>query len=81
MYDQRLITVAFKKRLKSFYWYTLFALIQHAVFSRRFSSEKCRTITVASFLVGAFLVKSARLLQWLVFLVGAFLVKSARLLQ
>ena len=37
------------------------------VFSRRFSSEKCPTIAVASFLVGAFLVKSARLLQWLVF--------------
>ena len=39
---------------------------------------------VPAFLVGAFLGKSARLLQWLVFflfLVGAFLVKSARHLQ
>ena len=33
------------------------------------------------FLVVAFLVKRARLSQWLVFLVGAFLVKRARLLQ
>ena len=39
-----------------------------AIFSRRFSSEKSPTITVANFfLVGAFLGKSARLLQWLVF--------------
>ena len=43
--------------------------------------EKCPTLTVASFIVAAFLGKSARLLHWLVFLVGAFLEKSARLLQ
>ena len=33
------------------------------------------------FLVGAFLVKIARQLQWLIFLVGAFPVTSARLLH
>ena len=32
-----------------------------------FLKEKSPTITVGSFLVGAFLVKSARLLQWIVF--------------
>ena len=41
-------------------------------FCRRFSSEKCPTLTVASFLVGAFLEKSARLLQWLVFFLFFF---------
>ena len=38
------------------------------------------TKSTANLLVGAFLVKRARHLQWLVF-VGAFLVKSARHLQ
>ena len=36
----------------------------------------CPSISFSPFLVGAFLVKSARLLQWLVFLVGAFSFKE-----